>query len=286
MSFVKPMLAAPMPTTPINFLGQPWAIEEKYDGHRLLVSVQQRLPPFVEAWSRNGLTRSLPAHLREQLANLPAGLYDGELAIPGKRSYGVTEIVNGPDLRYTVFDVLDLLGRNTMALPYKDRREFLVEMFQRPHLVQTHVVLAPSTVITNDAMIDDFFRAVLAKGGEGLILKRLAAPYSPGKRYKDSWVKIKDKRTAVFTVIGFEPSRGTIQNRGPYAMVALRDEDGHEITVKTINDAQCRKFEEEGAHLGFMEPHPSLGRKLRIEYQERTNDGSYRHPMWDRWEDE
>ena len=30
---------------------------------------------------------------------------------------------------------------------------------------------------------------------------------------------------------------------------------------------------------------PAIGRKLRVDYQEVTPDG-YRHPRWDRWEDE
>jgi hypothetical protein len=86
--------------------------------------------------------------------------------------------------------------------------------------------------------------------------------------------------------MGFTQSRGKIIDRGPYAAVLLRDAAGNETTVKTLNDVELDRFEQEWPSTAGVEHHPAVGRKLRIEYQERTPDGSYRHPRWDRWEDE
>jgi ATP-dependent DNA ligase len=108
------------------------------------------------------------------------------------------------------------------------------------------------------------------------------AVYRPGKRDK-SWIKIKKLRSAVLTVTGFQPSKGQIINRGPFATVVLKDEQGNVTTVKTRNDAEIAKLE---AQAVAGAAHPAIGRKLRIEFQERTVDGSYRHPRWDRWENE
>lgn len=281
MSFISPMLAASMPKTPLRIEPNTWALEEKLDGHRLVARVDLRP---VTAWSRYGLERVLPSHITEALSTLPAGVYDGELLVPGKRSYGVTEIVNGPDLVFVVFDVLELLGVSTVAQTYDERRAYLREI-EGKGLLSNAVTLSPSWDIANEDDVNVALKRIWAADGEGVILKRRASRYSVGKRPKGDWIKMKMLRSAVLTVVGFQASKGTIQNRGPFATVVLRDDEGYETTVKTLNDAECRRFEVE-APTDFMAGHPALGRRLRIEYQERTPDGSYRHPRWDRWAEE
>ena len=118
--------------------------------------------------------------------------------------------------------------------------------------------------------------------GEGLIIKRRQAPYTSGKRTMD-FIKLKDLRTAVLTLVGFRAGVGTIVDRGAYATVVLRDEHGVQTTVKTLNDKELARFESSAKG---HKVHPAIGRSLRIEYHEKTPDGNYRHPRWDRWENE
>jgi bifunctional non-homologous end joining protein LigD len=283
MAFIEPMYAAPMPAVVPDFTEQDWVAEEKYDGHRLVVQVYVGQPL---AWSRYGLVRVLPDHLMKALGYLPDGVYDGELFVPGKRSYGVTEIVNGPDLVFTMFDVPELLHTDMTKQTYQNRRSHLKEALVRSGLGDSpHVVLAPSTPILTAKQMHAVVETIWARDGEGIILKRALSYYSPGKRPKLDWIKIKALRSAVLTVVGFRESGGQKVNRGPFAMVILEDIEGHLITVKTRNDAELDRFQQEWKKRTGTQ-HPALGRKLRIEYQERTPDGSYRHPRWDRWEDE
>lgn len=314
MPFITPMYAAPMPKTPLDIRPGLWALEEKLDGHRLIVEVKHIVTKHIIAWSRNGLQRSLPRHILDALVQLPVGIYDGELLVPGKRSYGVTEIVNGPDLVYVVFDAIELLGVSTVLESYDRRRAYLTEIFNKVWSgheavnrrravcaeAEVPVWLAPSANIQHLDDVDNACRMIWERDGEGVILKRRASRYSPGKRPKGDWIKVKQLRSAVLTIVGFQPSRGEIQNRGPYATVVLRDAEGYETTVKTLNDAECRRFEDmirvqthtkdndDSNALEFVlsQMHPAIGRRLVIEYQERTPDGSYRHPRWDRWAEE
>jgi len=278
------MLASPMPEV-FNPRPGDWVVETKYDGHRLLVHISRLKDetPVIQAWSRNGLTRELPKHLMETLALLPNGVYDGELMVPGKRSYGVTELANGGELVYTVFDILSLLGRDVAPEPYDQRRKYLEEIFHHKNLKdETAVVLAPSWPVDSMAQIRTMCQMVWDADGEGLIIKRRKAPYVPGKRSKD-FIKLKDLRSAVLTIVGFQAGKGTIVDRGDYATVVLRDEAGIETSVKTLNDYELACFERQAKG---GKKHPAIGRKLRIEYHEKTPDGNYRHPRWDRWEKE
>jgi ATP-dependent DNA ligase len=270
------MLASPLP--PDWAPTEDWIAEEKYDGHRLIVEVREATDLFsaatvaVFARSRDGKARILPHHVYDALRKMPVGTYDGELTVPGERSYNVTERGNQGRLVYVVFDVLRLLHSDLVALKatLAERRAFLEEIFAARErsavdLVEWHVVRSVEDVHL-------LALRVWERGGEGLIVKRARGTYAPGKRSKD-WLKVKQLRTAVLTVTGFEA--GLL---GPHAKVTLVDEHGVSTTVKTRNDAARATFAAGAASF--------VGRRLRIEYQERTPDGSYRHPRWDRWEDE
>lgn len=284
--FISPMLARPLPPEfPFKMKAGEWAAEIKYDGHRLIAEISDGLQPSlfvnkgVHAWSRYGLERALPTHLLEAMVNLPNGLFDGELIVPGKRSFGVTELGNSRDLVYVIFDVLQFEGDDLTICSYKQRREILEAL---THCFGSSVWIAPKFPVYNWNDVIHLRDTAWEQGQEGLILKRLDGVYEIGKRSKNL-IKIKDKQSKVLTVIAWAESRGEIDYRGKWATAIIRDEEGFTTTVKTKNNVELAKLETEYQRTGSP---PFLGRALRIEFQERTPDGSYRHPRWDRWENE
>jgi ATP-dependent DNA ligase len=276
--FVLPQLASPI--RPDDLATGQWVAEEKYDGHRICVSVNDPSVGLegrgtVRAWSRNGIERVLPPHVRTELARLSSGTYDGELYAPGKRSYGTAALENEAVLELVIFDVTDLLGRDLTCYPDAQRREFLKVIFARPEFADLRAVrLAWRQPISSLAEAEEIAVEVMARDGEGLILKRVDAPYVPGKRAR-AWMKIKALRTAVLTVVAWR--EGLL---GPHSVAVLRDDEGHETTVKSAGGETVGLANVEANWQRY------LGRRLRIEYQERTPDGGYRHPRWDRWEDQ
>lgn len=287
MSFISPMLARPLPDKFVLTEGDWWA-EKKEDGHRFIIEISEGQSSLfadktVRAWSRYGLARIMPTHLMEDLCKFPNVILDGELNVPGQRAYGVTELTNLDKLVYTAFDILEIEGQETLDQTYTVRRQCLDIIFNSPHIQELKSVAKNETTrLDSWPQMLEMRDKIWAADGEGLILKRGDSIYLPGKRPKD-WIKIKDKKSAALTVTGFAPSTGTIVDRGPCAIVLLRDEDGNEVTVKTRNDSLCQEL---AAMYTGGNIHPMVGRKLRIEFQERTPDGSYRHPRWDRWENE
>lgn len=279
-AFIAPMLASPMPQD-LQLTPGRYVAEEKYDGHRLIVrvggGVQNDLfmtGNTVRAWSRDGLSRVLPRHITDSLGRLPVCVLDGELVVPGKRSYGVTELANVNELVYVAFDVLETLGETTRDLAHKHRRMILESIFEHPSLADLpSVQLAWSKPVEKLEDIRDICAEVWSRDGEGLIIKDCNSLYVAGKRPKNVWIKIKQLHSAVLTITGYE--YGLL---GPYAKVTLQDDDGQKLTVKIRNNeirSRCA-----------ANPGSYVGKRLRIEYQERTPDGSYRHPRWDRLEDE
>lgn len=312
---IKPMLAMPMDKADIRDW-RDWAIEEKFDGHRLVVEVAhpEDRAPQVRAWTRprkhagaEGKTmapRALPRHLEDDLLTLPVGVYDGEL-LGGETSTDVTRTDLQHALRFVVFDVMRLRDVDVMSRPYAERRGHLEMVFRNVRGWRTkplpHVFLAESCRLQSSDDVVAFAQEVWARGGEGAMLKRLDAPYQPGKRSRDL-IKVKKLQTRVCTVVAFEATRGKVlTHRGLFGSVVVRDSDGNETSVKVKNDDEIaalqRAWERLIGHVGNAltqreqltlanAQHPALGRKLRIEYQDWTPRGGYRHPRWDRWEDE
>ena len=284
---IRPMLAVPMSKANITDW-RDWSIEVKYDGVRLIVDVGRST---VTAWTRprgsskEMAVRPLPAHLVKDLLCFPQGVYDGEL-IAGTTSTDVTRLDLEHERRFVMFDVLNLLGEErTRELPYCQRRARLMELFDGVTSLG-HVDLAVSQQLTCKSDVTRFVKAVWDDDGEGAILKRNAARYQAGKRSPD-YIKVKKESHVTMTIVGFQSTKGIVLDRGRFAIVVLEDTDGNRTTVKTKDDFELNKFEQQSVTVqDDPTQHPALGRKLVVEYQDRTRDGGYRHPRWDRWEDE
>jgi ATP-dependent DNA ligase len=272
--FYSPMLAKPMKDGFSIGTVTDWVAEEKLDGHRILV---QKEGKEILAWSRHGKERDevQKPRLKKPLLDLPDGVYDGELLVPGQRSYGTVVIENQQNLVFYVFDIPFLMGKDLTTLglrmDYDERRDALEKIFEGRGL-NLPVRLSWSAPLTSTEQIAREAEKVWLRDGEGLVLKNRHSAYHVGKRTRD-WLKIKQCQTAVLTVVGFKG--GTISKN---SVTILEDADGNQTTVKWKNYEELDKID--------ANPESFIGRKLQIEYQERTPDGSYRHPMWDHWVDE
>lgn len=294
--YIKPMLAVPMDTR-VSFAKGRYAVEEKYDGHRIIMRVANGV---VNAWSRTGKERRIPKQILEAALKLPDGIYDGEFVVDTEqnaRSYGVSDLSNEHKLCYIVFDILESHGTSTLTYT-QGTRSAMVRSAVPPHGA---VRAIEQVEINNEQQLVDFLSEVWARDGEGAIIKDLQGKYEPGKRRR-CWMKIKALHSAEMTCMGFVASKGLIENRGPFAIIVLRDDEGFFTMTKTRNMEQLALFEREfneaglvlddalyssavigGRKVEFLTTHPRVGMRCRIEYQERTPDGSYRSPRFDHW---
>jgi ATP-dependent DNA ligase len=298
MPFIAPMLARPLPK---NFEVQPgiWWAEQKYDGFRLILEVKGGhadlfTGKIITGWSRYENVQKIPSHLFVELEGFPDCILDCEAYVPGM-SYGARTLIHAPNMRIAVFDLLSVHGVDITPCMRSYRLGELFKIF--PKGLRSVEQAWHQQVNSMDEVLD-LRDKMWAKGFEGLILKQ-ETPYLPGKRPK-SVIKIKKLQSEVVKVLGFVPSRGEKNDRGPFAITIVGDQEGNVTAVKSRNDAICRLLEQRGAGLEVITKnirvkgqlvnmnvnHPDVGRELRIEFQDRTPDMSWRHPRWDRWEDE
>ena len=275
--------AATLAKKPLPMLAKTWergkypivpgryVAEEKYDGHRMLVRVGMN--GSLTAWSRTGIAceQKIAKHMQEALCLLPVGVYDGELVVLGKaKSSNTSKLENRGKLTFVVFDLLEHSGFDITGKTYTERRQTLTAIFAGP--VKPGIMMSKAWLVRDADEVGDLFTEIRNRGGEGLIFKRLDARYAVGKR-SDAFLKLKEKFSAVLTIIGYE--EGTT---GPYCVFVLQDKEGNGAKVKVMDDELRARVNKD--------PQSFLGRELRIDYTERTEDSAYLQPRGDRLEDE
>lgn len=190
--------------------GNLWMHEIKFDGYRALIAAAG---DKVVVHTRSGLDWTdkfgpLATHIAA--LDLPPCLIDGEIIarnVAGNPDFSSLQAVlkrgHGSQtardaLEFHAFDLLELNGEDMAAVPNierKERLEALLSAASPPVFVADHMIGAG----------DRLYRAMCEAGQEGIIAKRVDAPYVA--RRSKSWVKVKCTRRQEFVIVGWSKSR-------------------------------------------------------------------------------
>jgi bifunctional non-homologous end joining protein LigD len=275
--------------------GPNWLHEVKYDGYRI---VARKAGEEITLFSRSGLdwTVRFPA-IAQALLTLPAksALLDGEVAfvLPS----GLTDFKSlqehidspHPSIRYFVFDLLSLDGKDLPKKTLKERRALLGRLMASKG-ISNFLVYADYV----EGSGPEFFAQACEHGLEGIMSKRADRPYISG-RGKD-WLKIKCTRGEEFVIGGY--SRSDVRGK-PFSSLLLGTfEDGklsYSGKVGTGFDAAdfdglAQMFKPLERASSPFEEVPREERKgavwleprlvAQIAFTERTRDGRLRHPSF------
>lgn len=273
----------------------PQAVEPKYDGVRVLVSVTLNDEPRVEFFSRTGKAFHNFDHLSAQLVAL-AKIYSKKVGHEGNTGNHIIfdgEIESG-SFNKTVGEVrrkdepaLDavyqLFHATTNAdfqsgkseTHYKAARlalQICFEEFEKER-VGKFINLVPCYWVNNVEEIYKYYRAIRSKGGEGVIVKSPSVPYV--NRRNHGWMKIKANETVDVKVLDMEAGSGKYEGMLGALVV---DYKGVEVNVGSgLSDDQRIEF--------WNEQDEYIGKVVEISYHEETPDGSLRHPVFERFRD-
>ncbi|HZP64874.1 MAG TPA: non-homologous end-joining DNA ligase [Rudaea sp.] len=211
--------------------GPEWVHETKWDGYRIVATVAYGT---VRLWSRNGIewTHKVP-ELAAAVASLGtrSAKFDGEMIVlHGKRDdFGALQrrlsAENAQPATYMLFDMPYLDGKSLTELPLVDRKQALEDLLARhPHPLLRYSVHE----IGNGARA--LARATRA-GFEGIVSKRAQSPYRYGARNGD-WVKVKDRPSDEFVVIGYTPPKGSRAGFG--ALLLAKPQDGRLVYIGRV----------------------------------------------------
>jgi len=273
--------------------GEGWQHEAKFDGYRCLMAVGKG---GVKLYTRNGKDWSDRfGALCEPAAALDcdAALVDGEvIAGGGGGDFSTLQkaLKAGDPLTFYAFDCLHLDGNDLTGKPLSERRAALEELFDG---LPPRGPLRLSPVIEGEG--DAALEAMCDAGGEGIVSKRLDAPYR-GSRSRE-WIKAKCIRRAEFVVGGWSPS----DKRGrPFSSLLLGSyEDGRLVYRGRVGagfdqgdfDALTVKLKRNARKTAPFDgdlPSETKGAKwvtpklvVEVAYTEFTSEGRIRHGVYE-----
>jgi ATP-dependent DNA ligase len=233
---IEPMLSSAADTLP---QGDGWQFEPKWDGFRTLV-FRDGDELVLQSRDEKPMNRYFPELIAPLGAALPARcVVDGEIVIVGDGGLDfealllrihpaasrVKLLAAQMPASFVAWDLLALGDEDLRSVPLAVRRERLEQALAgaaRP------VHLSPAT--RDRAVAEDWFRRFEGAGLDGVMAKRLDAPYRPGER---TMVKVKHTRTADCVVAGFRWHKNGTGSMVGSLLLGLYDEEGalHHVGV-------------------------------------------------------
>jgi bifunctional non-homologous end joining protein LigD len=216
--FVEPMQASSVKEP---FDSPDWIFETKMDGFRAIAVIDSTGKPRL--WSRNRLPLEpkfpmvveAVGHLK-----LRSTILDGEIVALDSEGIPRFQLLQQWQKRptapvvYYLFDVLWSNGRDLTGKTVLQRRDRLEQIITPVSGIQVGGYV--------EARGKDLFALAKEKGLEGIIAKRKASIYRPGKRSPD-WLKIKSRPQQEFVVCGFTEGKGSRKYFGALLLAAYQN---------------------------------------------------------------
>jgi len=266
------------------------AIEAKYDGFRVQCHKDGN---HIELFSRN-LERTTPmfpeikdatkTHFLAEKAifegealaynEVTGELYPFQITIQRKRKHHIDALAREYPLKFFAFDLLYADGIDYTERPYIERRKRLEALIKKDGIIEPSALF-----ITDDPKaIYKYFEDAVERGLEGVVAKRLDAPYSAGAR-NFNWIKLKRSYrgeladTIDICIVGYFKGRGLRAKFGIGAVLgALYDPETD--TFKTVTKVGSGFSEEEWERLrGILD-------KIAITHKHARVDSLIEPDVW------
>jgi DNA ligase-1 len=258
----------------------PFYVQPKFNGVRCFAHIKRSKSInhqfFVKLLSKKGLEYPILVDIIYELNRfatinsdiLPEEFYlDGELYISNTILSEITSAVRVLSLmtQNVGFYCFDIAIPSKMELVQKDRLNLLQTLFKRYDFKNDGAIkinLVQTEVVSNQDKVDDIFEEYLNLGYEGLIARSPYAPYKFGQR-PPTMTKLKKRDSAEFEIVDVIDS-----DHNPDVAIFVCKNDITTETFKVNPEgtmAQKKKYYKDRLQL--------IGKKLTVEFYERTNTG-------------
>ena len=176
--------------------GKPAQLEQKYDGFRLQIHKHnneislftRRLENVTKQFAE--LVPIIKSHIKgeEFILDSECVGYDPKTKkyLPFqnvsqriRRKYDIEKIAEKIPVEINVFDIMFYNGKSMLNEQFKERRELIEKIIKSE---KYKIVPAKKLVTSSEKDAEKFFKESLELGNEGLMFKKMDAPYKPGAR--------------------------------------------------------------------------------------------------------
>lgn len=259
----KPMsVMLPVKVTDINegfrICGEKVALEHKYDGFRMVISFDGK---EVKLFTRRleDVTMQFPDVSEVVKSHVKAKSFIIDCEVVGydsktkkyrpfeyisqriKRKYHVDKLIKELPVEINVFDVMYYNGESIMQKPFYERRKILEKIIKRENFK-----IRPSEQIITDSVkkAEEFYKNALKIGEEGIMFKKIDAPYHHGRRV-GYIVKMKPEKKDLDLVIT-AAEHGTGKRAGWLTSYIISCKHGDDFVEVGKVSSGLKEKEEEG----------------------------------------
>ena len=270
----KPMLAYPVSDKPINYDDKVF-MQPKLDGVRCLIQYDKKTG--VTAWSRTGkqwknihhITSSLEQWFKSnQTTVLDGELYNHDLrddfetiiSLVRRQDPDDIDMLESRDL--VQFHCYDIIHPDNS--PFEDRNRFVKYCVNETDYVK----LVSTMLCASDEDAKEIHAVNLECGFEGSILRTNDVYH---QKRTHSLRKFKDFHDAEATLLCWVEGKG--KRKGTVGKFMAVDDDGNEFGMPVMDNFKYLQD-------NFRKMRGWVGKRATFTYFERTNKGSYRHPLF------
>jgi len=158
-----------------------------------------------------------------------------------KRKYDIEKMSEQFPVEVNVFDVINYKGKNIVNKPFQERKNILKKIIKN---TPKKIVLARSITTSDEKEAKKIYKEALDSGNEGLMIKKLDAPYKPGRRV-GYMVKLKPtKENLDLVIVKSEWGEGKRSSWLSSYTLACRNEEGKLLEVGKASTGLKEKREE------------------------------------------
>ena len=261
-----------------------YVAQEKLDGMRTVVHVTKT---GLRIFSRSAgvadptrpleKTSALPHLAALRFPGMHGVVLDAEILARGVDSAQLSgnihrnEVVDeNRTVKIFVFDVLRYGPRTLTTDTLQSRISFLDQL--KPHFQSPSIEFLPWAFKAESKR--KLYQDVLARDGEGIMLKRLDAFYFEGGRPANNWYKRKKSASFDCVVMGFTTGKGKYNNRIGAIIF------GQYVKGKLLELGQASGMSDAERYLMSNNPEKYIGKVVIIKGMERLKSGAIRHPQY------
>ena len=284
---IKPMLAHKFSEKRCDF-NQPTYIQPKLDGVRCLIKRESDFPDqeylasfSVKAYSRTGKEFKNIKHILQSLKPFffknPDVILDGELynhklkndfekiiSLVRKQKPTDTDRLDAQHLvQFHCYDYFD-------GVQYDSYKTRMNNLGLASDIYSNCVKYVPAKLVDSYNYARTLHNEYLAAGYEGSII-RLDGLYKHGRSY--DLMKFKDFSDTEATIIGYETGKG--KREGTIGKFLMQDDDGNKFGCPPGKGYNYKDLANILDNIGDY-----IGKRATFTYFQRTQAGSYRHPLF------
>ena len=247
--------------------GKPLAVEHKYDGFRVVINKNDKGEISLFTRRLDNVTRQFPDVVEAVKKYVKGNSFVIDTEVVGydhktrkykpfeaisqriKRKYDIDKLIEKLPVEINVFDIMHYDGESVIDLPFLERRKLLEKIIKEE---KWKIRLSKQFISDNEKEIMKFYKEALKIGEEGVMFKKLDAPYRPGRRV-GYMVKMKPETEDLdLVIVGAE--YGTGKRSGGLTSFILACKDGKKEFLEVGKASSgLKEKEEEGTSYKEMD---------------------------------